>query len=183
MDNAGGWSAPSLMNDRPVLNDAGAASVAEQPISSQQSSTKRPRSPAAPPHQPALKRNKSNSPDSTVLATQLKNPTTRNQALQTLLQLSSNATVNYALDHDKAGGGMNDVLNALVEIVYTECLDYKTHVQNTQQYKQDKDKLVLSASQTWKTPPTRERTAWFQHVQAKRQTTINPSYCKPSSLY
>jgi hypothetical protein len=190
MDDAGDWSAASsLMNDRPVLNDAGAAPVAEQPIVSQQSSTKRPRSPAAPPpphHQPALKRNKKSSRDSThspdstvVLATQLKNPTTRNQALQTLLQLSSNATVNYALDrddnHNKAAGGagMNDVLNALVEIVYTECLDYKTHVQNTQQYKQEKDKLVLSASQTWKTPPTRERAAWFQHVRAVFRQTPN----------
>lgn len=174
-NNMDPWSTQGLLND-PVINPGGTSVPPQQQQQQRQPyqyppqagatttaqlapRTKRPRSasPAAP-----SKRNKashSSIPDSILLASQLKDPATRNEALKTLLKLSSSADVNYSLAEVPHG---TVLLQALIDVVHDECLDYKTHVDKT---KHLVEKPVFDASKTWTEPPTQERAAWIHHVQ------------------
>lgn len=161
------WSTQNLLND-PVINPAAAVPQRQpqyfpqqpqpppQPTATQRPKRPRSTSPAAP-----SKRNKpsQNIPSSTVLATQLEDPKTRNEALETLLKLSSSADLNYSLGEEDGDA----VLQALVNIIYKECLDYDTHVKNTSHFTLENDKPLFDPQQTWKQPPTKERQAWIQH--------------------
>jgi len=165
------WSTQGLLND-PFINPGGDVPQERQQYPPQQQQYQRPKRPrSTSPAAPSSKRSKPshNTSDSSVLAAQLKDPKTRNQALQTLLKYSNSPDLNYSLGETHG----NDVLQALVDIIHKECLDYETHLKNAPS--KEHDMPVLSAEDTWKEPPTKERQAWIQHVQKQLETPhFNP---------
>ena len=171
-----------LLND-PVINPVAATAPVSQSLQQQR---KRPRSTSpAPPAPLTNKRSKPSQdiPDCAVLAKLLKDPTARNDALTTLLKLSNSAELNYSLGETTSGPLL---LEALVDIVHKNCLDYGTFQKKNapsdnddDEEEEEEESVLLCAEKTWMEPPTRERKAWIHHVQRQLE---QPHSCNPKLL-
>jgi hypothetical protein len=159
----------SLLDD-PVLNPG--IAVQQQQQQQQAPARKRPRSTS--PH-PSSKRQKLAVPDVARVAADLKNPSKRNDTLQTLLKLSSSHDLNYTLGGEQAGTSTtsgDQVLHALTDICY-ECLDMGYQHQRPESVTGagagavpfPRQEAVFSAEGTWTEPPTKERAQWARHAQ------------------